>query len=48
MMTSLKIENRKKESKKIKKKMSIHQTGKMNQVTTSSKINTKLTNKTPP
>ena len=39
MMTSLKIENRKKESKKIKKKMSIHQTGKMNQVTTSSKIN---------
>ena len=47
-MTSLKMENRKKAPKKRHMKMSTHKTGKMIQVTTSSKIKTKMTKKTPP
>ena len=48
MMTSLKSWKRKKASKKRHMKMSTHQTGRMIQVKTSSKINTKTTKKTSP
>ena len=47
-MTSLKMEKRKESPNKRHMKMSTHQTGKMIQVTTSSKIKTKTTKKTPP
>ena len=42
------MEKRKKYLKKRHTKMSTHQTGIMNQVTSSSETKTKLTNKTPP
>ena len=45
---SIKMEKRNKTSNKRPKKISTHQTGKMNLVTISSKIKTKLTKKTPP
>ena len=48
MMKLLKMEKMKKAPKKRNMKMSTHQTGKMIQITTSSKINTKMTKKTPP
>ena len=48
MITSLKMEKSKKSLRKKHTKMSTHQRGKMIQVTTSSKIKTKITKKTPP
>ena len=47
-MISLKIEKRDKALKKRHMKMRTHQTGKMIQVTTSSKIKAKITKKVPP
>ena len=48
MITSLKMEKRKKIPNKINIKMGTHQTGKLIQVTKSPKINNKTTKKTPP
>ena len=48
MMTSLKMDKKKKAPKKRHMKMSTHQTRKIIEVTTSSKINTKMTKKMPP
>ena len=48
MMTSLKMEKIKKKLKKRHMKMITHQKGSTIQVTTSSKIKTKITKKTPP
>ena len=48
MMAFLKMEKMNKASKKRHMKMITHQTVRMTQVTTSSKINTKMTKKTPP
>ena len=48
IIKSLKIEKMKKASKKRNMKMGTHQTGRMIQVTASSKIKTKMTKKTPP
>ena len=47
-MTSLKVENMKKAPKNRHMKMSTHQTAKMIQLMTSSRINTKKTKKVPP
>ena len=48
MMTTLKMDKRKKSLKERHMNMSTHQTGKTTQVKTSSEINTKLTKKTLP
>ena len=48
MTTTLRMEKRKKSTKKRQMKMITHRIRKMTQVTTSSKINTKLTKKMPP